>query len=191
VKPGQVPGAKAAGGAFEAPVPKSVPTTVPGSVAQGAVEGVEGAATRSATRAIIGGGLRFLTGFAVTVAINIIVGLAYSWLTQKMIQGDIANMLGNIPADRQQRLQARIDALPAGKKRLARVTLEYVIWRSTLGPFGPPSAYQMQSVTLIGVHPGNEELDFPASTSETPGEILLGAQKVTVRLSYTVPIDQP
>jgi hypothetical protein len=191
VKPGQVPGAKVPGGGVEAPVPKSVPAKVPGSVAQGVVEGVEGAAAQSATRAVISGGLRFLTGFAVMVAINIVVGLAYSWLTQKMIQGDIANMLGNIPADRQQRLQARIDALPAGKKRLARVTLEYIIWRSTLGPFGPPSAYQMQSVTLIGVHPGNEELDFPADTTETPGEILLGAQKVTVRLSYTVPIDQP
>lgn len=191
-KPGQLaPNAEVGGGA-EVPLGKSIPTEVPGPVAQGAVEGgLEGAASGAAVRAVVTGGLRFLGGLAIGVAIGIIVGLAYSYLTRKLIEGDIAKALGNIPADKEKRIQARIDALPAGKKKFARVTLDYIIWRSTLGPIGPPPAYQMDSVTLIGVHPGNEELDFPASTDEKLGEILLGAQKVTVRISYTVPIDQP
>ncbi len=182
-------GGTAGGGGASAAKP--LPSTVPGSVAQGAVEGAEGAATGAVVKTVVRGGLRFLGGAAIGAAIGLLVGLAYSYLTQKLIEADIANVLKNISADRQKRIQARIDALPDGKKKLARITLDYIIWRSTLGFFGPPPAYQLQSVTLVNVHPGNEELDFPASTEETPGEILLGAQKVTIRISYSVPIDPP
>jgi hypothetical protein len=49
----------------------------------------------------------------------------------------------------------------------------------------------MQSVRLVNVHPGNEELDFPPSTGETLADTVpaLGSQAVVVRISYTVPID--
>ncbi len=200
--PGAGPGggaaASGAAGAAKAPLQGTVPTEVPGGAAPGAVEGgveggLEGAAAGTVAKAVVQGGLRFLGGFAIGVAVNILVGLAYSYLTRKLIEADIAHVLGNVPADQQNRIQARIDALPAGKKRLARITLEYTMWRSTLGFLGPPPSYQPESVTLVNVHPGNEELDFAASTDETPGDTLpvLAAQKVKVRISYTVPIDQP
>lgn len=168
-----------------------VPSQVPGGVARGAVEGGEAAVAGAVAKAVIRGGLRFIGGVAIGVAINLIVGKAYSYLTQKLIEGDITEVLQNIPADKQARIEARIDALPSGKKRLARITLDYIMFRSTLGPLGPPDAYQMKSVTLVGVHPGNEELDFPASTDETLGDTMpvLLTQKVRVRISYTVPID--
>lgn len=188
-KPGQSFASSAEAGAAETPIPAKVP----GNVAKGVVEGAEGAAGATAAKAVLRGGLRFLGGFAISFAINLIVGLAYSYLTRKMIEGDITNMLENIPADKQARIQARIDALPSGKKKMARITLEYTMLKSTLGILGGPPAYQWQSVQLIGVHPGNEELDFPSSVEETPGELLpaLATQKFTVRISYTVPIDQP
>jgi hypothetical protein len=189
-KPAQLPSSGSEAGAVEEGLAKSVPTNVPGGVTQGVVEG---AAEGAAVRAVVRGGLRFLGGAAVGVAISLIVGLLYAYLTRKQIAGDITYVLQNIPPNKEKRIQARIDALPAGKKRLARVTLEYTMWRSTLGFLGGPDAYQMQSVTLVNVHPGNEELDFPSSTEETPGETIpvLASQKVTVRISYTVPIDQP
>jgi hypothetical protein len=187
-KAGQLPGSASEAGAVERGLAKSVPAAVPGGGARGAVEGaVEGATAR----AVVQGGLRFLGGVAVGAAIGIIVGLLYSYLTRKEIEGDITDVLQNVPSDIGKRIQARIDALPPGKKKLARITLEYTIWRSTLGLLGPPDSYQIQSVKLINVHPGNEELDFPSSTEETLGETIpiLSAQKVAVRISYTVPID--
>ena len=192
-KPGQLPGSSAEAGAVEGALPKSIPTNVPGGVAQGAVEGAEGAAASATARAVLQGGLRFLGGVAVGAAVGLVVGRAYAYLTRKQIEADISNVLQSIPADEGKRIQARIDALPAGKKKLARVTLEYTMWRSTLGFLGGPDAYQMQSVRLVNVHPGNEELDFPSSTEERLGETiaLLASQKVTVRISYTVPIDLP
>jgi hypothetical protein len=190
-KAGSVAGSATEAGAVEGGLSKTIPAAVPGSVTRGAVEGaVEGAATR----AVVQGGLRFLGGVAVGAAIGLIVGLLYSHLIQKEIDGDITNVLQNIPPDKAKQIQARIDALPAGKKKLARVTLDFTMWRSTLGKFlGPPDSYQMQSVKLIGVHPGNEELDFPSQTSETLGETIpiFATVKVTVRISYTVPIDVP
>jgi len=108
-----------------------------------------------------------------------------------MILADITNTLENIPQDRQNSLQARINALPAGKKKLARVTLDYTMYKSTLGFLGGPDTYLNHSVILIGVHPGNEELDFPSATEETLGQKFpaLATQEVIVRISYTVPIE--
>lgn len=184
-KPGQFPGSGAGAGAEEGGL-STVPKNVPGGIVRGAVEGAEAG---GAIRAVLQGGLRFLGGVAVGAAVGLIAGLAVSYLTRELIEADITSVLQNVPDDKAKRIQARIDALPAGKKRLARVTLEYTMWRSTLGFLGAPDAYQMKSMWLVNVHPGNEELDFPSSTEEKLGETALLSRKITVRISYTVSID--
>jgi hypothetical protein len=166
-------------------------TKVPGGVAQGIEGGTEGAVAGAAARGLVGGAVRFVAGAAIGVAIGVLAGLAYSYLVRKQIEIDIAHTLKNIPEDRQRKIQARIDALPAGKKKLARVTLDYTMWRSTLGFLGGPDAYQWQSVRLVGIHPGNEELDFPAAVTETLSQDPPGfyARSWTIRISYTVPLE--
>ncbi|WP_069163753.1 eCIS core domain-containing protein [Nocardia altamirensis] len=164
---------------------------VPGGVVRGAEGGAEGAAAGAAARGVLRGGLRFLGGAAIGVAIGLLASYIHAVATRKLIEGDIQYTLKNIPDDRQQKIQARIDALPAGKKKFARITLDYGMFRSTLGVLGGPDAYDLASVRLIGVHAGNEELDFPPSVSETPGEAypVLATRRFTIRISYTVPID--
>jgi len=54
-------------------------------------------AAGAAARAVLRGGLRFLGGVAVGVAVGLVAGLAYAYLTRKQIEGDIANLLQNIP----------------------------------------------------------------------------------------------
>ncbi|ATY14543.1 DUF4157 domain-containing protein [Amycolatopsis sp. AA4] len=163
----------------------------PGTAGPGVEGAAEGAATGVATRSVLLAGLRFLTGAAIGAAIGVLVGLAYAAVTRKLIAGDIELALQTIPADRQQRIQARVDALPAGKRKFARITLDYTMFRSTLGFLGGPDAYKFGSMRLVGVHPGNEELDFPASVTETPGQTypVLATREIIVRISYTAPID--
>jgi len=184
-KPGSPTGTSAEGGA------EGALSKAPSGAVQGAEGGAEGAVAGAAARSVLGAGLRFLTGAAIGAAIGMLAGLAYAALTRKLIEGDIRYTLQNIPEDRRQKIQARIDALPAGRKKFARVTLDYTMYRSTLGFLGPPDSYELRSVRLVNVHPGNEEIDFPSDVSETPGEMypVLAARKVTVRISYTVPID--
>jgi hypothetical protein len=185
-RPGAVPGTSAEGA-----LAKTVAPEVPAGVVQGVEGGAEGAAAGVAARTVVRAGVRFLGGAAIGVAIGLIAGFVYAALTRKMIENDITTVLKNVPDDRKQRLQARIDALPAGKRQFAHVTLEYDLVRSTLGFLGGPDAYVFASVRLISVHPGNEELLFPNSAEETPGETFpaLATRKITVRLGYTVPID--
>jgi hypothetical protein len=55
-----------------------------------------------------------------------------------------------------------------------------------------PPCYEIGSVRLVNVHPGNEELDFPSSNSETIeplSGLFQGTEKVTVRSSYSLLLD--
>ena len=138
-------------------------------------------------------------GFVVEQAIFAAVALALQWAMAKLfeaeVEAEIQIILKPAVAAKLEQLQPKLTKLAGTRKLMVRITYEFVYQRdSEDDPVlafmqGAPPFYEMGSMRLVNVHPGNEELDFPSSSDEKREHILGARERVTARSSYSVVLD--
>lgn len=205
-------GAGAKGGASEVPKPGATATQAAGEVkpptgeapgaaaaaAKGEPSGIGPVAAEAGTAAEFSLSGAIL-GTVVEAAVFAAIALALQWLAAKAfemaLEADIeANLKPAIGAKLQQ-LQPKLAQLAGTRKLMVRITYDFIYQRDSpddpVGSFiqGSPPFYEIGSVRLVNIHPGNEELDFPSSSGETRQPILGPRERVTARSSYSVLLD--
>ncbi len=197
VKPGTVPAP--AGGSTAAVTPALEPGTVPAPAGGStpAVEiplaGAEAGIAGSTLRGIAGAALRGIVNLAIGIAVGVIIQWGFSKLIQAKIEADIAETLNTQLPQKLDQLKPKLDALRGSKKLFIRITFKYYYWQGA-DPIQRalwPSMYEFESVRLVNVHPGNEELDFELTRDEYPEQKFPTSERVRVEVSYPVLLDDP
>jgi hypothetical protein len=173
--------------AVKAPAAGAVGSAAEGAVAEGAVTGAE--------RGIVG----MAAGALLEMAITIAIAMGLQWLLAKLqefeLKADIAYAFRTQFPDKWTKLKPKFDSLPPGHKLYLRITYEYYysytpdpVWAMSNPPF-----YEPGSAQLVNLHPGNEELDFEPSHTETSTEVMPYGLRVRSRVvnSYSVMLDDP
>jgi HNH/Endo VII superfamily nuclease toxin with a HHH motif/Domain of unknown function (DUF4157) len=175
-------------------------------VAEGASELATQAVTEGALASVpkrIISGAGKIGGMALNFVAQIAVNKALEWTLAKLfeaqLESDITNILKPQIINKLEQLESRIASLQGTRKLFIHITYDYIFQRDS--PNGDPIIQLMQpappfyesgSMRLVGIHPGNEELDFPSDISVHHKEFLpLGKsrERVTVRSSYSLMVD--
>ena len=189
VEPGTVPAP--AGGSTAAVTPAVEPGTVP-APAGGSTPAVE-IPLAGAEAGIAGAVLKGILKNAIGFAVGIIVQLGLSWLIQAKINADITETLNTQLPQKLDQLKPKLGALRGNKKLFIRITYKFYYWQAP-DPIQRvlwPSMYEFESVRLVNVHPGNEELDFGPTHDEYPEQKFPTSERVRVEVSYSVLLDDP
>jgi Domain of unknown function (DUF4157) len=146
--------------------------------------------------ATVAGGLaKGAAELAIGVAFTVLVQLALAKLLEAAFRADIANILEPQIAAKLAQLKEKIDALRGTKKLFIRVTWEFRYHRPpdpVAAMITTGAAYELGSVRLVNIHPGNEELDFSASKGEDSIEPEgPTSERVREWISYSVLLDDP
>ena len=180
--PTETPGPGAAEPIVAAPEPPALDIPLAGAEA-----GISGAALRG----IAGAALRGIVNFAIGIAVGIFVEWGLAKLIQIQFKADLTESLKEQLPQKLSQLGPKLDALRGSKKLFIRVTYDYYYSRASDPIIGGPPFYELGRIKVINVHPGNEELDFGPTREEYPERIFPGRERVRVRASYSVLLDDP
>jgi hypothetical protein len=192
----KAPGAAAAGAAVEGAAAKGT-IKAPGAAAAGAA--AEGAVAKGAATAA-GRAVRIAAGALMEFAITIAISMLAEWLLEKiqqsLIQSDLERSFKSEFPGKWARLQPKLASLPSGRKLYVHVTWEYCYFYNPDPIMGGPPWYELGSARLVGLHPGNEELEpmlTPSSTKrdEVEPNFPPGVRRARVRNGYSILVDDP
>ena len=128
---------------------------------------------------------------AIAIAIGLIIQWGLSKLIQAEIEADVTETLNEQLPQKLNQLKPRLDQLRGKGDLYIRISYDYYYSRTPdpIMALSNPPFYEPGSVRLINVHPGNEELNFEPSHTEYPEPWFPQRERVKVRSSYSVLLD--
>lgn len=165
------------------------------SAGEGAVRTAVGKGTGVAADVSLSGAAAGALEAAVLIGITLGLQALSAKLFDMAFENDVDTILRPSLAKKLTDLQPKLAELQGTKKLFIRVTYDFTFQRDDDSDpvvtivSGSPPFYEIGSLGHVNVHPGNEELDFPSSRSESVKKLLPPRQRVTAQVSYSVLID--
>ena len=128
---------------------------------------------------------------AIFIAIGLIIQWGLSKLIQAAVEADITETLKEQLPQKLDKLKPKLDALRGKGDVFIWISYDYYYQRTPdpiIASMNPPF-YEPGSVTNVGVHPGNEEINAEPSHQEYPEKISPERERVKVQNGFRVLLD--